>query len=210
MSQQTRRALILIDVQNDYVGANMPIEFPPVDSSLANIGKSIAAARSQHIPIVVVQHVVASDAPFLARGTHGAELHANVNSCLPDHHIVKSMPSAFSSTDLEAWLRSHNIDTLAIAGYMTHNCDLSTVLHAFHAGFAVEFLSDASGAVPYSNRAGSASAEEIHRVTTVVMQSRFAAVMSTSEWIHIIQTGEQPQRDSIYSSNQRARFPVTT
>jgi len=70
----------------------------------------------------------------------------------------------------------------------------------------VEFLHDASGTVPYRNQAGHASAEEIHRVFSVVLQSRFAAVMSTREWMHSVKTGTVPVvRDNIYKSNQRAR-----
>lgn len=60
--------------------------------------------------------------------------------------------------------------------------------------------------VPYNNRAGSATAEEIHRVMTVVMQSRFASVMTTDEWLNAIAGGAAPERDSIYASNQRARM----
>ena len=79
------------------------------------------------------------------------------------------------------------------------------MLHAFHSGFAVEFISDASGSVPYENRAGRATAEEIHRVMSVVLQSRFAAVMSADEWVEMLQQGTKPERDSIYRSNRRAR-----
>jgi hypothetical protein len=65
---------------------------------------------------------------------------------------------------------------------------------------------DAAGSVPYANRAGQASAEEIHRAYSVVLQSRFAAVLSTAEWIAAVQTGAEPERDSIFASNQRARL----
>ena len=34
-----RRALIVIDVQNEYVTGDLPIEYPDVHSSLANIGR---------------------------------------------------------------------------------------------------------------------------------------------------------------------------
>ena len=33
-----RRALIVIDVQNEYVSGDLPIEYPDIHSSLANIG----------------------------------------------------------------------------------------------------------------------------------------------------------------------------
>ena len=113
-------------------------------------------------------------------------------------------PRAFAGTDLEEWLRANAIDTITVVGYMTHNCDLSTIIHAAHVGFAVEFLSDATGSLPYANSAGYASAEEIHRVVMIILQSRFAAVLDTAEWIDCLKTGVLPKRDTIYASNQRA------
>lgn len=201
----SNRALIVIDVQNDYDGGNLPVAFPEVGSSLANIGMAMDAACAAAIPVVVVQNILAPDAPFMAEGSHGAALHQVVATRPRDHYIAKRLPSAFANTDLEQWLRRHAIDTVTVAGYMTHNCNLSTMLHAFHSGFAVEYLSDASGSVPYMNRAGSASAEEIHRVICVVLQARFAAVMSTAEWLTMLSQGTTPERDSIYLSNRRAR-----
>lgn len=205
----SNRALIVIDVQNDYDGGNLPVAFPEVGSSLANIGMAMDAACAAAIPVVVVQNILAPDAPFMAEGSHGAALHKDVASRPRDHYIAKRLPSAFANTDLEQWLRRHAIDTVTVAGYMTHNCNLSTMLHAFHSGFAVEYLSDASGSVPYMNRAGSASAEEIHRVICVVLQARFAAVMSTAEWLTMLSQGTTPERDSIYLSNRRARGLLT-
>ncbi len=206
MKKSPKRALLVIDVQNDYVGGNLPIEFPPAASSLANIARAMDAAREAAVPVVVVQNVLPEGAPIMARGTMGAEFHDVVGSRGWDHHVMKNLPSAFCGTNLQEWLKELGIDTIAIAGYMTHNCDLTTALDAFHAGFAVEFLSDATGSVPYANRAGSASAADIHRVVTVVLQARFAAVMATAEWIELLQTGAEPERDTIFASNQRARL----
>lgn len=205
MTNSAKRALIVIDVQNDYVGGKLPIEYPPAELSLANIGRAIDGAKVRNIPVVVVQNVASESAPFMARGTHGAELHEKVTSRGWDHYILKSLPSAFAGTGLEEWLREKGITTITLVGYMTHNCDFSTVVHGVHSGFAVEFLSDATGSLPYANRAGSATAEEIHRVMTVVMQSRFAAVVSTDEWLDILATGAEPERETIFSSNQRGR-----
>ena len=201
----SRRALIVIDVQNDYAGGELPIEFPDVQNSLQNIGAAMDAARAASIPVVVVQNILPPNAPFMAEGTSGVELHEIVSSRPHDHYLAKKLPSAFAGTDLEEWLRQHSIDTVTVIGYMTHNCNLSTMLHAFHSGFAVEFISDASGSVPYENLAGRATAEEIHRVMGVVLQSRFAAVMSAAEWIEMLRLNAKPERDSIYRSNRRAR-----
>jgi len=40
---------------------------------------------------------------------------------------------------------------------------------------------------------------------TVIMQARFATVMTTAEWLEGLTTGVIPERDSIFNSNQRAR-----
>jgi nicotinamidase-related amidase/RimJ/RimL family protein N-acetyltransferase len=205
MANGKRRALIVIDVQNDYVGGNLPIEYPPVEQSLANIGRAMDAAKSAAIPVVVVQNILLEGAPFMAKGTHGAELHPVVASRGWEHFIQKNLPSALAGTGLEEWLRARQIDTLTIVGYMTHNCDLSTVVQAMQLGFSVELLSDATGSLPYANRAGSATAEETHRVMLVVMQARFAAVLTTDEWHSAVVTGATPERDSIYDSNRRVR-----
>lgn len=202
---QPRRALIVVDVQNDYNGGNLPIEFPNVQNSLSNIGKVMDAAHATSIPVVIIQNILTPDAPYMAEGSHGAALHEVATSRPHDHYIAKKLPSAFSGTGLEEWLRQRDIDTISVVGYMTHNCNLSTMLHAFHSGFSVEFLSDASGSISYENRAGRASAEEIHRVISVVLQARFAAVMSSEEWIESIRRNTTPERDSIFRSNQRAR-----
>lgn len=204
-----RRALIVIDVQNEYVTGNLLIEFPDIRLSLANIGRAMDAAREAGIPVIVVQQVAPAGSPLFAEGSHGWELHDVVRLRDRDHYLEKKLPSAFAGTDLADWLSAHQIDTLSVAGYMTHNCDDSTIKHAFHAGLAVEFLADAAGSVPYRNKAGAATAEEIHRTFTIAMQARFAAVMRTEEWIMLLHGDGKAERDNVFQSNQRARAAQT-
>jgi nicotinamidase-related amidase len=204
MSQSPRRALVVIDVQNEYVSGNLQIEYPDVALSLSNIGQAIDAARASGVPVIVVQNTAGSGAPVFVKGTAGWELHEVVASRKSDHYVEKNLPSAFAGTDLADWIAGHRIDTITVIGYMTHNCVDSTIRHALHSGLAVEYLSDASGSLPYANREGKASAEEIHRVFSVVLQSRFSAVLSTAEWIAALKTGSAPERDSIFQSYQRA------
>lgn len=199
-----RRALVVVDVQNDYDGGNLAIQYPPFRDSVVNVARAMDAAAEAGIKIVVVKQMAPETSPIFAKGSHGGELHPEIARRRRDHYVEKVLPSAFTGTDLEAWLRANDVDTIVVAGYMTHNCDLSTIIHAVHMGFAVEFLSDATGSVPYANSAGHASAEEIHRVVSIILQSRFAAVLGTSDWIDRLKTGSLPERDTIYASNQRA------
>ena len=210
MSNQPRRALIVIDVQNEYVTGNLPIEFPDIRLSLSNIANAMDAAKAAGIPIIVVQQSAPAGSPIFAKGSNGWELHDVVRSRTRDHYLEKRLPSAFAGTDLADWLSERQIDTLTVVGYMTHNCDDSTIKHAFHAGLAVEFLSDAAGSVPYVNKAGAASADEIHRTFSVAMQARFAAVMSTEEWRSLLHTNGAAERDNLFRSNQRARLAAET
>jgi nicotinamidase-related amidase len=202
--EAARRALIVIDVQNDYDGGALPIEHPPFAQTVQNVLRAMDAATAAGIRVVVIRNLGTPTGNVFRPGTRGAELHPEVGKRPHDHYVEKVLPSPFANTDLEFWLRSIGIETLTIAGYMTHNCDLGAVVDAVHMGFAVEFLSDASGSLSYENSAGKASAEEIHRVMSVVFQSRFAAVVTTNQWIEHLRVGTAPERDTPYASNQRA------
>lgn len=200
-----RRALVVIDVQKEYFsGGGLLIEYPPVEKTLPNIGRAMDAARAAGIPVVVVQHSESAAAPVFAKGSPTWELHDTVASRPRDHYIEKAWPSVYTGTGFAEWLEKNGIDTLTVIGYMTHNCDASTIFEATHRGLHVEFLHDASGALPYANEAGQASAEEIHRVFSVVFHSRFAATGSTDAWIAAIQAGGRLEKNSVLASNRAA------
>lgn len=75
---QQRRALIVIDVQNEHVNGKFTIEYPPVESSLFNIAKAMDAAAQHNVPVVVVAHVLDQDSPIFAYGSDGVALHPSV------------------------------------------------------------------------------------------------------------------------------------
>ena len=205
MSNILRRALIVIDVQNEYFTGNLQIEYPDSRTSLANIGKAMDAAQAMQLPVIVVQQFAAQQSPIFAEGSTGWALHDAIQSRPWQHKINKKLPSAFAGTDLTDWLTENQIDTLCVTGYMTHNCVDSTIKHAFHNGLQVEYLQDASGTLSYANQSGFASAEEIHRTFSIVMQARFAAVMDTQEWLQLIRGNGTAARDNIYQSSQRGK-----
>ncbi|GAB7524872.1 cysteine hydrolase family protein [Paraburkholderia sp. 2C] len=209
MSQQApRRALIVIDVQNEYITGNFRIEYPPVASSLPNIAKAIDAANAHGVPVVLVKHVLPADAPIFAEGSVGAELHASVADRPHDCVTTKVLPSVFSGAGFEDWLTERQIDTLTVIGYMTQNCNDSTMREAMHKGYRVEFLPDAAGSLSYQNKAGRATAEEMHRIITVIMESTYAATLSTEEWVKNLNHPTHVACDNIYDSNLRAHGKI--
>ena len=66
---------------------------------------------------------------------------------------------------------------------MTQMCCDTTARQAAHLGFAVEFLSDATGTLSFNNNAGSVSDEELHRATLVAQDTFISKVLSTSTWL---------------------------
>jgi len=68
---------------------------------------------------------------------------------------------------------------VTIAGYMTQMCCDSTALQAFHRGYAVNFLSDTTGARWMSNTAGRISDSDLHSSIRVTQQKQFSRVQKT-------------------------------
>ncbi len=184
-----KRALLVIDVQNEYVTGRLPIAYPPVQTSLAAIHAAMDAASERSIPVIVIQQDAPADSPIFAHGSDGWQLHESIASRPGVITMSKTLPSAFARTDLAHTLESLGVDTIAITGYMTQNCDESTARDAAHRGYAVEFLRDATGAPHLANSAGTVEARTLHETVLTVLESRFAAVVTTRRWIQALDSG---------------------
>ncbi len=176
-----KRALLVIDVQNEYFTGKLPVTHPA--NSMANIERAMDAARAGGVAVVLIQHAAPQpDSAVFRRGSRGWELRPEVAARPHDALIHKSLPGSFTGTELEAWLRERGIETVVIAGYMTQMCCDTTARQAVHLGLQVEFLSDATGTLAIQNPAGKVTAEELHRAILVTQQMRFSRVMSTKDW----------------------------
>jgi len=176
--------LIVIDVQNEYFDGALPISYPPPQSSLANVGRAMDAAGEAGVPVIVVRHTSSeADSPIFREGTHACELHPEVERREHDHLVEKRFPGSFTGTQLEAILAADGVDTVAIAGYMTHMCVDTTSRQAAHRGLGVEILSDATGTLALENSGGAADGEELHRATLVAQGQFFADVVTTDAWL---------------------------
>lgn len=175
------RALLVIDVQNEYFTGALPITHPA--GHLERILEAMDSAAGQKVPVVVVQHHFEDpEKPFFQKGTPGWELHPEVARRPHDLLLEKTMPGSFTGTQLEAWLRERDIDTVTIAGYMTHMCCDTTAREAVHRGFTVEFLNDATGTLPLSNSAGEVTAEELQRSILCAQQMLLSEVLDVEAW----------------------------
>jgi nicotinamidase-related amidase len=179
---QNQQALLVIDVQNEYFSGHLPITFP--ENSLCSILKAMDFAEKVGICIAVIQHTAAfPDSPTFRKGSDEWRLHQEVEKRRRNILIEKNLPGSFTGTNLEKWLREKSIERVAICGYMAQMCCDTTARQAFHLGFHVDFLSDATGTLSVQNSAGSISASDLHRAVMVTQAMKFCRVMTTEEWI---------------------------
>ena len=181
-----KRALIVIDVQNEYFSGKLPVTYP--SGSLDKILEAINIASERGIPVIVVRHTQPqADSPIFRKESPEWELHPEIIKRPYDLLIEKNLPGSFTGTELEAWLRERDIDTVVISGYMTQMCCDTTARQASHLGFSVEFLSDATGTLAFKNNAGAVTDEELHRAILVAQDTFISKVMSTSAWIESLE-----------------------
>lgn len=197
-----RRALVLIDVQQEYFDGPLSIQYPPRDESLANILRALDTATRADMPVVALRHQSPEGFPVFAAGTPGWELHPEVERRLgpTTKRVTKNFSDIFTATGLAEWFRENGIDTLTLVGYMTNNCVLSTSAAAEPLGLTVEVLSDATGAVHLSNEAGTASAQQVHETLMTLLHSNWAAVTTTDKWSSAVTDGDRLTKSDLVTS----------
>ncbi|MFE7755817.1 cysteine hydrolase family protein [Streptomyces sp. NPDC057429] len=200
-----RRALVLIDVQQEYFDGPLNIQYPSRDESLANILRALDVAAQTDMPVVAVRHEYPEGAPVFAAGSAGWELHPEVERRIGPtaRRVVKNHSDIFASTGLAEWFRENGTNTLTLVGYMTNNCVLSTSAAAEPLGFTIEVLSDATGAVHLANEAGTASARQVHETLMALLHSNWAAVATTEAWASAATNDDRLVKSDLVTSATR-------
>lgn len=175
------RALLVIDVQREYFDGALPITHPA--GHLEHILDVMDSAAAANVPTAVIRHHQADpESPIFRKDSDMWQLHPEVESRPRDVLIDKQLPGAFTGTELESWLKENGIETISIAGYMTHMCCDTTSRQAFHRGYKVEFLSDATGTLTVENEAGKATAEQLQESILVAQQMFISEVLGSESW----------------------------
>ncbi|MEU0268656.1 isochorismatase family protein [Nocardioides sp. NPDC006303] len=183
-----RRALIVVDVQQEYFDGILQIQSPDREQALANIAEALDVADREGLPVVVVRHELPEGSPVFAAGSHSSTLHPEIERRVKSSwkRVTKDKSSVFAGTGVAAWLAEQGVDTITIVGFMTNNCDIATAVSAEELGLAAEILSDASGAIHLANEAGKVSADQLHQTLLVLLHSNFAAVATTAAWTEAV------------------------
>ncbi|WP_459481487.1 cysteine hydrolase family protein [Clostridium saccharoperbutylacetonicum] len=177
-----KKALLVIDVQNEYFTGKLKVTYP--SNSLDNILKVMDYAKENNMITIIVQHT-GSDGNTFIRTSNEWEIHPNILEKSCDYIIEKTKPSSFYKTNLEEILIKEDIDEVIISGYMTQMCCDTTARDAFHKGYNVKFLSDATGTIDVSNDVGTISSEDLHKATLIAQSLRFSKVISSEDFMKI-------------------------
>lgn len=189
-------ALVLIEFQNDFTsdGGTLHDAVAPVMESsnmLANTVETVEQARRLgativHAPITftndyheltpqpygILKGVV--DSRSFRKDTWGAEIVEDLTP-KPEDIIVEGKRGlcGFASTNLDFILRSRNIKTVALGGFLTNCCVESTMRTAYEKGYNVITLKDCTAAL----------SEEEQRLATEKNYPMFSRPMNHDEFL---------------------------
>ena len=171
-----KEALLIIDVQNDYFpgGANELVR--PYEAE-RKIQELIADSRACGRPVIYIQHFNPPDDYFFLEGTEGAEISDRVRPEEGDKIIVKRYPNSFLETELDAYLKSLQADTLIVCGMMTHMCVDTTVRAAMDHGYKVKLAADASATMDLELNGETIPADTVHKAFIAAMAGVFAEII---------------------------------
>ena len=158
----TRQALIVVDVQNDFCpGGTLAV--PHGDEVIAPLnrlidrflerGDPVFKSRDWHPPTTKHFTMYGGSWPVhCVQNTKGAEFHPALRDDPRIKIISKGMDntdgySAFDETDLASQLREDGVEELVVGGLATDYCVRHTVLDAIGKGFKVKAVEDAMRAV---------------------------------------------------------------
>lgn len=178
-----KKALLVIDVQNEYFTGKLKVTYP--NNSFDNILKVMDYAKENNMVIIIVQHTGLVGDTFI-KNSNEWKIHPKVVEKYYDYIIEKTKPSSFYETNLEEILKKENITGVVISGYMTQMCCDTTAREAFHKGYHVEFLSDATGTIDINNQVGIISSKELHKATLIAQSLRFSNIISTVEFMKLV------------------------
>jgi len=147
---RTGKALVLIDLQEDYTGPNAKQAYADPVRLISAANDLLAAAQAGGWPVFLVRvampddwlHALMSGGTAIV-GTRGAEFDARLQRPPGFVEIVKTKSDAFAVPALDAQLAAGKIGTLYIAGLDAAYCVKTTISGARNRGYAVNVVHEA-------------------------------------------------------------------
>jgi nicotinamidase-related amidase len=178
-----KRALVLIDIQNDYFpGGRWALS--GIESAADNAARLLTAARAAGDLVVHVRHEFATaDAPFFAPGTDGAKIHPKVRDAEGESVVLKRHVNSFRETDLKAILDRHGVEEVVICGAMSHMCVDAGARAASDLGYTCIVVHDACATRDQEFEGTVVPAAQVHAAFMAALRFGYARSVSTEEYL---------------------------
>ncbi|KOU26427.1 hypothetical protein ADK52_09525 [Streptomyces sp. WM6372] len=185
-----KSALLVIDMQNDFVLQGYPMEVPMARRGIPRMQEVVGECRAAGIPVIYTEHILLDGfnvsplestynpallAAGMRKGSFGSKVVDGLRPEPDDVVIRKHRYDAFHNTQLETVLANisgpRQVDTVIIVGTLTEVCCDSTARGAYMRDYKVAFVGDATGAL----------SDEAQRATERNIAAFFGRVLSTGE-----------------------------
>lgn len=184
-------ALLVIDMQNDFILPGAPLEGWNTMGIVPNIAKLVTYFRQHARPVIWTKHVhqandlgvlgpmwpatgPESPTKALVKGTPGVEIITDLPAPAQNELVIeKRRYSAFFQTDLELNLRTMGVTTLVITGVNTNICCETTARDGFMRDFQIMSVADAQTSIT----------KELHEAALISTMVAFGRVADTQQVI---------------------------
>ena len=143
-----KTALLVIDVQEDYTGPHAKKPYRDGQRIIAASNALLSRAETKGILVVYIQNVIEDPlASFLmggvnAPGAPGTEMDRRLVKVPGARTFTKHRSDAFSTRELDDYLRAQQVDHLLITGLDAAYCVNATVRGALNRGYKVTVYSE--------------------------------------------------------------------
>ena len=203
-SDISKPALLIVDMQNDFVHRNgsmgvrakdqpeRKIDMEFLSSTTANVKKLAEAFREIGRPVVYIVHIIKpdySDAAFpywrnprpkgkehIIEGTWGAQIIDELAPRKGEHIVIKKGFGGFSHTPLDVILRNLGVNTCVVAGVMTCVCVSTTIRGGVDHNYRMIIVSDATADIQ----------REMHEAELKILARSFADPKTTDEILQML------------------------
>lgn len=184
--QKTAQALLIIDMQNDFVHPGTPVHVAGAAATVPVIRKLRESCRKHEIPVFHVIRSYSADGltverarladfrrtPFVVPGTLGAEIIKGLTPEAGEKTVIKPRYSAFFQTSLDLMLKRLGVERVLVSGTQYPNCIRATVNDALSLDYAVSVITDAC----------SAKTEAVAAANILDMRNLGAECITFTEW----------------------------
>ena len=174
-------ALLVIDVQNSFFKTHY-WQQDQFESFHPPMLRLIEQCMAHNVPIVQILHAEPGNESSVFNPRTGL---VEAMEFLPDCFaacFTKQVHNAFTDTELAHWLKENGIQRLLISGIRTEQCCETTTRVGHDLGFDMTFLIDATLTFDMQDHQGqTVTADEIKKRTRLVLEHRFARVMTVDE-----------------------------